>query len=76
METLYTAGAEAVIAAVIYAGKRGKQFADRLLIRLPKVSTKRKALREICQDLFGQRGGAFLPDKPDMGESYLFVNLE
>src|SRR5665213_1607895 len=33
VETLYAAGAETVIAAVIYAGRRGKQFADRLLVK-------------------------------------------
>jgi hypothetical protein len=76
VETLYAAGAEAVIAAVIYVGKRGKQFADRLLVKLPKASEKRKALRKICQDLCAKRGGALLPDKKDMGESHLFINLE
>jgi hypothetical protein len=76
VETLYAAGAETVIAAVIYAGGRGKQFADRLLVKLPKASAKRKALRKICQDLCAKRGGALLPDEKDMGESHLFLNLE
>ena len=76
VETLYAAGAETVIADVIYAGRRGKQFADRLLVKLPKASAKRKALRKICQDLCAKRGGALLPDEKDMGESHLFINLE
>ncbi|MGA3282908.1 MAG: hypothetical protein ABSD57_00415 [Verrucomicrobiota bacterium] len=76
VESLYVAGAETVIAALIYSGKRGKQFADRLLVKLPKASAKRKALRKICQDLCAQRGGAMLPDEKDMGESHLFINLE
>jgi hypothetical protein len=76
VETLYAAGAETVIAAVIYAGRRGKQFADRLLVKLPKASAKRKALRKVCQDLCAKRGGAFLPDQKDMGESHLYINLE
>ena len=76
VETLYAAGAETVIAALIYAGRRGKQFADRLLVKLPKASAKRKALRKICQDLCAKRGGALLPDEKDMGESHLFINLE
>ncbi len=63
VETLYAASAETVIAAVIYAGRRGKQFADRLLVKLPKASAKRKALRKICQDLCAKRGGALLPTK-------------
>jgi hypothetical protein len=76
VETLYAAGAETVIAAVIYAGRRGKQFADRLLLKLPKASAQRKAVRKICQDLCAKRGGAFLPDERDIGESHLFLNLE
>jgi hypothetical protein len=76
VETLYAAGAETVIAAVIYAGRRGKQFADRLLVKLPKTPAKRKALRKICQDLCAKRGGALLPDEGDIGESHLFMNLE
>ncbi len=76
VETLYAAGAEAVTAAVIYTGKRGKQFADRLLIKLPKAPAKRMKLRKICQDLCAKRGGALLPDEKDMGESHLFLNLE
>jgi len=76
VETLYAAGAEAVIVAVIYAGSRGKQFADRLLVKMPKASAKRKALRKICQKLCAKRGGAFLPDEKDMGENHLFILLE
>ena len=76
VELLYAAGAETVIAAVIYAGRRGKQFADRLLVKLPKASAKRKALRKICQDLCAKRGGALLPDEKDIGENHLFLNLE
>jgi len=76
VETLYAAGAETVIAALIYAGRRGKQFADRLLVKLPKAPAKRKLLRKICQELCAKRGGAFLPDEKDMGESHLFINLE
>jgi len=76
VETLYAAGAEAVIAAVIYAGRHGKQFSDRLLVKLPKTPAKRRALRQICQDLCAKRGGALLPDEKDMGESHLFILLE
>ena len=53
-----------------------KQFADRLLVKLPKASAHRKALRKICRDLCAKRGGAWLPDQKDMGESHLFINLE
>ncbi len=76
VETLCAAGAESVIAAVIYAGRGGKQFADRLLVKLPKAPAKRKALRQICQELCDKRGGAFLPEDKDIGESHLFILLE
>jgi hypothetical protein len=66
---------ESVIAALIYSGKRGKEFADRLLIKLPKASVKRRKLRIICQALCAKRGGAMLPEK-DLDESHLFINLE
>jgi hypothetical protein len=75
VEILYDAGAESVVAALIYSGKRGKEFADRLLIKLPKASVERRKLRIICQALCTKRGGAMLPEK-DMGESHLFINLE
>lgn len=76
VETLYAAGADSVIAVPIYAGKRGKLFADSLLVRLPRTPVKRKALRKLCQDFCDKRGGAFLPDEKDMRESHLFINLE
>lgn len=76
VETLYAAGAETVIVAVIYMGKRGKQFADRLLVKMPEDSAKRKALRTICRNLCAKRGGALLPDEKDISESHLFLNLE
>ncbi len=76
VETLYAAGAEAVIVVPIYAGKRGKLFADSLLVRLPRTPSKRKALWKLCQDFCNKRGGAMLPDEKDMGESHLFINLE
>jgi hypothetical protein len=75
VETLYAAGAEAVIAVPIYAGRRGKLFTDWLLVKLPKAPSKRKTVRKLCQDLCDKRDGALLPDK-DMSESHLFMRLE
>ena len=75
VETLYATGAETVITLPIYAGRRGKLFADWLLIKLSETPSKRKALRKLCQDLCDRRNGALLPDK-DIGENYLFVRLE
>lgn len=75
VESLYAAGAEAVIVVPIYVGKKEQSFADSLLIRLPKSPSKRKALQKLCQNFCDNRGGAFLPDK-DNGESHLFLGLE
>jgi MORN repeat variant len=76
VETIYAAGAEAVVVVAIYAGKHGKQFADLLLVKLPSTLSKRKALRKLCQDFCDKRDGAMLPDQKDMGESHLYINLE
>ncbi|HUZ06304.1 MAG TPA: hypothetical protein VMV89_02325, partial [Candidatus Paceibacterota bacterium] len=75
VETLYAAGADALIVVPVYTGKRGKQFADSLLVKLPQMRSKRKTLRKLCQDFCDRRGGALLPDK-DMGEDHLFLGLE
>ena len=74
-ETLYAAGAETVIAAVIYPGRPENNLPTGYG-QTAEGKGKRKALRKICQDLCAQRGGALLPDEKDMGESHLFINLE
>src|ERR1035441_2197902 len=51
VETLYAAGAEAVIAVPIYAGRRRKLFADWLLGKLPKAPLDRKSTRLKLQSL-------------------------
>jgi hypothetical protein len=71
---LYKAGATEVIAPDIYNGKNGNQFVDCLLAKLPKITTKRKAIRKICGQLSKRKLGAFLPDK-DFGESHLYLSL-
>ena len=74
VETLYAAGADTVVVAPVYAGRKGKLFADWLLVKLPGAPSKRKALRTLCQDFCRKHGGAILPDK-DFGESHLFLRL-
>jgi MORN repeat variant len=71
---LYEAGAAEVVAPDIYAGKAGAEFADALLVKLPKVVAKRKAIRKVCAQLAERKLGAFLPDK-DFGESHLYLSL-
>jgi hypothetical protein len=75
VEVLYAAGAKTVIVAPVYTGKRGREFADWLLVKLPEASSKRKALHTRCHDLCNKRKRAMLPDK-DSGESHLFLRLE
>jgi hypothetical protein len=74
VETLYKSGATEVIAPDIYAGKTGDQFADCLLVKLPKIAPKRKAIRKVCSQLLKRKLGAFQPDK-DIGETHLYLLL-
>lgn len=75
IEALYAAGADAAIVVPVYADKRGKLFADSLLVKLPRTLSKRKAVRKLCHDFCDKRGGAMLPEK-DIGENHLFLGLE
>jgi antitoxin component YwqK of YwqJK toxin-antitoxin module len=74
VEALYEAGAVEVIVADIYDNKAGDQFADCLLVRLPKNVAKRKTIRRICVQLRTRKLGAVQPDK-DIGESHLYLSL-
>jgi hypothetical protein len=74
VEALYKAGATEVIVPDIYAGKTGDQFADCLLVKLPKIAPKRKAIRKVCSQLPKRKLGAFQPDK-DIGETHLYLLL-
>jgi MORN repeat variant len=74
IEVLYKAGATEVIAPDVHAGKSGGQFADCLLVKLPKVAPKRKAVRKVCSQLSKRKLGAFQPDK-DIGETHLYLSL-
>jgi hypothetical protein len=74
VESLYKADATEVIAPDIYAGKAGDQFADCLLVKLPGIAAKRKAIRKVCAQLLKRKFGAFQPDK-DIGESHLYLLL-
>ena len=74
VEALYKAGATNVIAPDSYANKAGDQFADCLLVRLPKNTAKRKAIRQVCAQLRRRKLGAVQPDE-DIGEAYLYLYL-
>jgi hypothetical protein len=74
VEELYQAGAVKVIVPDIYHGKRGEQFADALLVQLPKPPKARKAVRAACDKLRSRKLGAVEPDK-ESGEAYLFLSM-
>jgi hypothetical protein len=74
VEALYQAGAVEVIVADIYRNKARDQFADCLLVQLPKSAAKRKAIREVCAQLRTRRLGAVQPGA-DIGESHLYLSL-
>lgn len=74
VEALYHAGAAKVIAPDIYSNKAGDQFADCLLVRLPRDPAKRKAVRRICAQLRSRDLGAVKPTG-DIGEAYLYLYL-
>jgi hypothetical protein len=71
--SLYKAGATEVIAPDIYATKAGDQFADCLLVKLPRMAVKRNTVRKVCSQLSKRKLGAFQPDK-DIGETHLFLS--
>jgi len=74
VKELYDAGATAVIVPDIYRDKAGKQFADCLVVSLPKNAAKRKAIRKVCEQLRKRKLGAVEPSK-DIGEDHLYLSL-
>lgn len=74
VEQLHAAGAVSVIVAAISTVKRGKKFADWLLVELPPGKSKRTALQKICREFCERRGGAVLPEKKT-GETHLYLML-
>ena len=74
VEALYQTSAVEVIVPDIYRNKARDQFADCLLVQLPRSAAKRKAIREVCLQLRTRKLGAVQPDT-DIGESHLFLSL-
>lgn len=74
VEELYEAGAVEVIAPDTYGNSRGDQFADCLVVRLPKEERRRKAIRAVCALLKKRKLGAVEPDR-DVGETHSFLSL-
>jgi len=74
VQSLYDAGALTVILPDIYQNKAGDQFADCLIVRLPKNIALRKSIRQVCARLRRRNLGAMQPDE-EIGESYLYFYL-
>lgn len=74
VSALYEAGAIKVIVPDVHTNKNGDQFADCLLVRLPKAKAARSAIRKCCAMLRRRRLGAVQPDA-DIGETHLFLSL-
>jgi len=74
VEELYKAGASEVIVPDIYRNKARDRFSDCLLVQLPKIAAKRKAIRQVCAQLRTRKLGAVQPDK-DIGERHLYLSL-
>jgi hypothetical protein len=68
------AGARRVLAADTYVSKQGKQFADVLLVELPKLKTRREAVRKVFKSLPRPAKCAVQPDS-DHGDPWLYVYL-
>lgn len=66
------AGARKVLAADTYGSKQGKQFADVLLVSLPKSKSRRAAIRKLFAVLPKRAKSAVQPDR-DSGELWLYV---
>ncbi len=74
VQRLYRAGAVQVIVPDIYRSKAGEEFADGLLVRLPKDQGARKSIRVVCARFRTRRLGAVEPDQ-DIGESNLYLSM-
>jgi hypothetical protein len=74
VEELYRAGAREVVVPDIYDNKAGDQFADGLLVRLPKAGAKRAGIRKVCVQLRKKRLGVVQPNA-DFGEAFLYLSM-
>ena len=72
---LYKAGALEVTIPGIYRNRKGKDFADWLLVRLPRSKAIRASVRKACRILKENDLGTFLPET-DVGEAHLVLALE
>lgn len=72
---LYEAGALEVTVPGIYRDQKGKEYADWLLVRLPRLKAIRGRIRKACRILKQKGLGTLLPES-DLGETHLVLALE
>lgn len=75
IECLYAAGTTEVIVPGIYRDKRGNEFANGLLVRLPRSKAVRGRIRKLCASLRRRSLGVVQPDR-DIGETLLYLSME
>jgi len=71
---LYQAGAVQVLVPDIYYNEAGDQFADSLLVKLPKDKARRAAIRKVTARLRAKNLGGVEPGN-DTGENYLYLAM-
>lgn len=74
VESLYETGADGVIVPRIYLDEDGNEFADALLVRLPKANAARARIRAACANLRQRSLGSVQPDT-DIGEEHLYLGM-
>jgi hypothetical protein len=74
VESLYEAGADEVIVPRIYLDEHGDEFADALLVRLPKARAARARVRKACAVLRRRSLGSLEPDS-DIREDHLYLGM-
>ena len=75
VDRLYSVGAVKVIVPGIYRDQRGNQFADWLLVELPKGKVARAKIRQVCGQIRRRRLGSFEPQR-GIGESHIVLSME
>jgi hypothetical protein len=74
VESLYEAGATEVIIPRIYLDENRNEFAEALLVRLPKARSARVRVRKACALFHEQSLGSVQPDS-DIGEEHLYIGM-
>lgn len=74
VESLYLSGAQKVIVPGIYRDKRGNEYADWLLVELPRSRVARARIRQVCGLIRRRRLGSFEPQR-GLGETHIVISM-